>query len=593
MKSYLFRIILILTITQILQSSETEQPELKPLIQEDLELTRENLLQKIEDHKFILVLFYEKSDKKLEFVTNQIRKAIIKLAQLKNFPSDKIPVFGTYEAPVIPKFEKLFKVYKFPKLILFINGKRFPYNGQRVTTYMLIPWYKRILRDLDRTNSRKLKDKEMLGILIDKEGTAVVYCGNSKEDKEFQIYEEMAKDSQQIYLYIFDDDFCRRLHARSKKLESRLEYIDHKEVPMTEKESQDFHDAKMKDYLEKLQREEIDEEEYKKYEGQYPKMKVVDEKIFNETLYKELKLEQPGVFVVQKNVEEKSAVKFVEKISSVKNLRWRIKREATPAYYTDIDNFHMMNGQTNYGDDWFILVYRPEDARCTLNNHFKAFARKLKFQRKNFNFGIFGNDVTTAVKVEKTIPMEGYHRLYYIDYRSYGGGNIRKYRALNIKKIQDIEKYFNYMLEGTWDEYFFEEEPVTGETKHNYPNFQKLTRESYYSEIKNRIGNLVIVLHKGFSHKMETNTKDVRRVLDRLEKVGVQNLVFKHINVGLNDVLEPGEEKMISAPRWVLYQEDSDEVKSAVNLEGEKAILRFLETEIEQIRNALENEEDL
>ena len=80
---------------------------------------------------------------------------------------------------------------------------------------------KRLLREKDKTISYKLRDKDMFGKLIEREGTIVVYCGHGKKDPEFDIYEGVARDAKQIYVFSFDEKICRWINLRHMGLESK------------------------------------------------------------------------------------------------------------------------------------------------------------------------------------------------------------------------------------------------------------------------------------------------------------------------------------------------------------------------------------
>jgi hypothetical protein len=96
----------------------------KPLVTEDLILTRDNIEQLIEDTPLLVAFFYDRQDSRMEKATANIRKA---LSVLKKRGVEA--VLGTFEAPLTPRVEKSYHVYKFPKLIVFLNGQRYPMSA--------------------------------------------------------------------------------------------------------------------------------------------------------------------------------------------------------------------------------------------------------------------------------------------------------------------------------------------------------------------------------------------------------------------------------------------------------------------------------
>ena len=593
-----------------LESLEKSAMTTEPL--PDVEITKKDLLYVIKEsrNQHLMVLFYDKSDSKFEFIESQVRKAIKQLTTIREgFPEPMYIRLGTYEAPLLPKFEKMFKIYKFPKLVLFIDEKPYRFKGRRLTATSVIAWYKRIERTLDESVSHRLWSDKHLGNLLYREGTVVVFC-SQLITPEFEIYDKTARDGRQIYTFSFDRKLCLKLHARHRGLENALEYAIEEEVPMTEEEAKAHHDTKLKSLQEQLEKGEIDDEEYFRNEGKYPKTKIVERIVRNETLFEELEVKKPVIFIAQKDVEEKSVVKMITEIDDVRKLRFRIKAAAEPAYFTDFDKFQEFNRDDNYATNWLILVYLPEDEQGRLVKGFKNFARANKFKfPKKFKVAVFNRDKLNMLKLELVLPIEGFHRLYYVEYTAYPGTAFKKYRALNVKSMKEVKKYYGFLRENQWDEYFFEEEidlPEAAQASRkrekgekdgksdenlNYPEFEKLGRTSYFRSLKDRLGHLVVIMHRNNPQKVKKIYKSLQPILRILEAIGVSNVEFKHINTQRNDILDlsnPDNQRESSAPTWTIYKANSEETANAVNLDGKRAVLQFLESEIEDVGAAMD-----
>jgi hypothetical protein len=151
----------------------------------------------------------------MEKVTTNVRKAVTALKK-QGYEIE----FGTFEAPLTPRVEKTYHVYKMPKIIVFMEGNRHPMSAPPYPA-QIKAFVKRLVREADKTISYKLKDKTMFGTLIEREGTLVVYCGKGKKDPSFDVYEGVARDAKQIYVYSFNDEICRWIHLRHMGLESK------------------------------------------------------------------------------------------------------------------------------------------------------------------------------------------------------------------------------------------------------------------------------------------------------------------------------------------------------------------------------------
>lgn len=204
---------LLTTFTATSGQQENDFPE--EIMSEDIELNRDNLESMIAEKHLLLVFFFDRQDSRMEKTTSNIRKAV---TNLRN--SGLEVEFGTFEAPITPRIEKTYHVYKFPKLLVFLGGKRYPMSAPPYPR-QIEAFVKRLVREQDKTISYKLKDKDMFGKLIDREGTLVVYCGASRKDAEFDVFEAVARDAKQIYVYCFDQKICRWIHLRHMGLEHK------------------------------------------------------------------------------------------------------------------------------------------------------------------------------------------------------------------------------------------------------------------------------------------------------------------------------------------------------------------------------------
>lgn len=185
----LFTLITVLFLQQGTTASvEDDFPQ--EVVSEDLVLTRDNLEEYIKNTPILLTFFFDRQDSRMEKVTGNVRKAVAELRK----SGIKIQ-FGTFEAPLTPRIEKTYHVYKMPKIIVFMEGNRYP-MGAPPYPRQIIAFVKRLIRESEKTISYKLKDKSMFGTLIEREGTLVVYCGKNKKDPEFDVYEGVARDAK-------------------------------------------------------------------------------------------------------------------------------------------------------------------------------------------------------------------------------------------------------------------------------------------------------------------------------------------------------------------------------------------------------------
>ena len=151
----------------------------------------------------------------MEKATANMRKAMQKLRK-----AGLEIKLGLFEAPITPRIEKTYHIYKFPKVIFFLERERHPMSAPPYPA-QIVAFVKRRIRESEKTISVRLRDKEHFGKLIDHEGTVVVYCGLNKKEKYFDTFEGVSRDAKQIYLHSFDEKICRWIHLRHMGKESR------------------------------------------------------------------------------------------------------------------------------------------------------------------------------------------------------------------------------------------------------------------------------------------------------------------------------------------------------------------------------------
>lgn len=185
------------------------------VVKEDMTINRDNIQSLIENTPLLMIFFYDRQDSRMEKTLVNVRTASA------NLQKDGIQMsLGLFEAPVTPKIETTYHVYQFPKLLVFLNGVRHPLEAPPYPK-QIEAFVKRIVREQDQTISTRLRDKTMFGTYLETEGTLILYCGFSRKDSQFNTYETVAKDANQVYLHSFDQDMCRWIHLRYLGLENR------------------------------------------------------------------------------------------------------------------------------------------------------------------------------------------------------------------------------------------------------------------------------------------------------------------------------------------------------------------------------------
>ena len=104
---------------------------------EVIDLDRESLFPAIKDNRLLFVFFFDKNDG----VTERQLIELFKAGNMLKKGGETLKI-GRYEGQVTPRIENTLKVFKFPKLIFFNEGKRVPYNGGKMSR-QIYSWVKR------------------------------------------------------------------------------------------------------------------------------------------------------------------------------------------------------------------------------------------------------------------------------------------------------------------------------------------------------------------------------------------------------------------------------------------------------------------
>lgn len=363
---------------------------------------------------------------------------------------------------------------------------------------------------------------------------------------------------------------------------------------MTEEESQRFRDTKMKELQKQLENEEISEEVYEKALYQYPKTKIVDVRVFNETIWEKSKLEQPVIFVCQKNQEEKSAVKLIDQLKDMHEIRKQIKYLSEPAYYTDVDNVNAISHFLKFECEWLILFYK----KTVGENHpiipyFKKWARDNIFKFKRLKFAVLDGSSITLLELEKGIPDADFPMLYYFKFPTKNKDKLLKHKLKKVDTPALIQKAVGWIERGEWDPYFFEEsidKSIHSEESRERlsPRFERLVRSTFSNAIKDRTGHVLVLARKQGSLKPFSDIieKFFKEVENRNSEMDIK---FYHIDVEKNEV---GIE-VNRGFKFLLYDRDHDTVRTSYNLDSLKSLVNFISDSIDEAKRIFKSEESI
>lgn len=363
--------------------------------------------------------------------------------------------------------------------------------------------------------------------------------------------------------------------------------MEQKEVPMTEEESQTFRDTKMKELQKQLENEEISEEDYYNALDRYPRTKIIDERVFNQTIWDRSKLEHPVIFICQKNQEEKSAVKLINKLTDLHEIRKQIRFLSEPAYYTDVDNVNAISHSTGFDCEWLILFYQK-----TVGEHhpiipyFKKWARDHIFQYSRLKFAVLDHSSITLLELEKGIPDADFPMLYYFKFPTKTQQKLLKHKIKKVETPAIVQKALNWIERGEWDPYFFEESIDTSvhseETRDKLSTrFGRLVRSTFSKVIEDRTGHVLLLARKQGS--LKEFSEIVEEFYKKLRSMGQEiDIKFYHIDVEKNEVGIDVNRGF----KFLLYHRDHDTVRTSFNIDSLKSLLAFLADSINEVKTA-------